>query len=102
MTFSAVASHIESLPDAQASYLQQGLPLPDYPADEYIPRIKTNASLGSTSSLMSSGRFSLRSNMHKGDDIHTLLQFQHEAANCRLFYTKEDVYDITGLWMRVH
>lgn len=50
---------------------------------------------------MSNGRFNLRNNMHDDDETFTPLQFQYEAANCRLFYTKEDIYDITGLWMRV-
>lgn len=94
-------SHIKALPNAQASYLQKGLKLPDYPAPEYIPNIQANASLGSTSTLMSNGRFNLRNNMHDDDETFTPLQFQYEAANCRLFYTKEDIYDITGLWMRV-
>ncbi|CAD6442926.1 3be7d645-f545-49a8-9f74-de9323dcc10e [Sclerotinia trifoliorum] len=101
LTYSSIASHIEALPDAQASYLQKGLRLPDYPAPEYIPNINANVSLGFTSTLMSGGRFNLRNNMHDGDETFTPLQFQYEAANCRLFYTKDDIYDITGLWMRV-
>ncbi|KAI9646254.1 hypothetical protein NHQ30_005694 [Ciborinia camelliae] len=101
LSFNGVVSEIEALPDAQASYLQKGLPLPDYPAAEYMPNIKANASLGSTSTLMSRGRFNLRSSMHAGDETFTPLQFQYEAANCRLFYTKEDIYNITGLWARV-
>ncbi|KAF7948805.1 hypothetical protein EAE96_007993 [Botrytis aclada] len=101
LTYNGIASHLEALPDAQAAYLQKGLELPDYPAPEYIPNIKGNVPLGSKSKLMSGGRFNLRNNMHDDDETFTPLQFQYEAANCRLFYTKNDIYDITGLWMRV-
>lgn len=100
-TFNTIASHIKALPDAQLSYLQKGLRLPDYPAAKYIPNVTAEAPLGSTSTLMSYGRFNLRNNMHDGDGTFTPLQFQYEAANCRLFYTKEDIYDISGLWRRV-
>ncbi|KAB8297035.1 hypothetical protein EYC80_002433 [Monilinia laxa] len=101
LTFSNIVSHIKALPDAQISYLRKGLRLPDSPAAKYFPNIKAMASLGSTLELMSYGRFNLRSNMHDGDKTATPLQFQYEAANCRLFYTEEDIYDISGLWRRV-
>ncbi|KAG4030352.1 hypothetical protein MFRU_012g00920 [Monilinia fructicola] len=81
-TFNTIASHIKALPDAQLSYLQKGLRLPDYPAAKYIPNVTAEAPLGSTSTLMSYGRFNLRNNMHDGDGTFTPLQFQYEAANC--------------------
>ncbi|RAL60784.1 hypothetical protein DID88_009889 [Monilinia fructigena] len=101
LTFGNIVSHIKALPDAQIFYLKKGLRLPGYPAAEYFPNIKAKASLGSTSALISYERFNLRSNMHDGDETSTPLQFQYEAANCRLFYTEEDIYDISGLWKRV-
>lgn len=42
-----------------------------------------------------------RDNIRKGDTTNTPLQFVYEAADCRLFYTRERYVDVRELWRDV-
>jgi hypothetical protein len=101
MTYNNIADYIAQLPNATAAYLKNDKAIPNYPPAEYIPNIEVDPPLGTKSSFLDGGRFNLRNNMHKGDDTSTPLQFIYEASNCRLFYKKEEIYSIVGLWDRV-
>lgn len=46
--------------------------------------------------LISYASFNLRDQVRKGES--TPLQFMYEAANCRIFYTKDTVYNFGNLW----
>lgn len=46
--------------------------------------------------LISYASFNLRDQVRKGEN--TPLQFVYEAASCRIFYTKETVYNFGNLW----
>ncbi|PVI01821.1 hypothetical protein DM02DRAFT_475658, partial [Periconia macrospinosa] len=46
------------------------------------------------------GRINWRNNMRLGDKSATPLEFIYEAADCRLWYTKEMYQDITHVWTR--
>lgn len=37
-------------------------------------------------------------NNYDSNDLNTPLQFVYEAANCKLFFRPQDVYDISSLW----
>lgn len=101
LTYSTIADYITRLPNATAAYLHKDKTLPAYPPAEYIPNILDDPPLGSADTFFTHGRFNLRNAMHKEDETSTPLQFQYEASNCRLFYTKNDMYDVSGLWKRV-
>jgi hypothetical protein len=45
--------------------------------------------------------FNLRNNIRFGDKSDTPLQFVYEAADCRLWYTKDMLTDITAVWQKV-
>lgn len=85
---------------AAKGYDLSTLPALDDVPEEYIPYMG-DAPLGSMENLMKYARFNLRNNMHDGDPTDTPLQFTYEAANCRLFYTVDDIYDITKTWFRI-
>lgn len=40
-------------------------------------------------------------NNYSPDDTTTPLQFKYEAANCRLFFRAQDVFNMTELWLQV-
>jgi len=42
----------------------------------------------------------LRNNIRFGDTTDTPLQFVYEAADCRLFWTKDMLTDITAIWRK--
>ena len=42
------------------------------------------------------GSFNLRDQIRKGEAIP--LQFKYEAADCRIYYTKANIYNMTRLW----
>ncbi|PQE32043.1 peptidase S41 family protein [Rutstroemia sp. NJR-2017a WRK4] len=101
LTYGNIAEYIAQLPNATTAYLEKDQAIPNYPPAEYIPNIVAAPPLGDRSSFLDGGRFNLRNNMHKDDDTFTPLQFIYEASNCRLFYKKEDIYSIVGVWNRV-
>ncbi|KAL5325004.1 hypothetical protein ACEPPN_006126 [Leptodophora sp. 'Broadleaf-Isolate-01'] len=72
--------------------------IPPLPPAEYIPSLDPFP-LGNIAAK--NYRFNLRNAYHDGDATQTPLQFVYEAANCRLFYKAEDIYDISFLWDRV-
>jgi hypothetical protein len=47
------------------------------------------------------GAVNFRNNFRIGDTSSTPLQFVYEAADCRIWYTREMLYDPTFLWGRV-
>jgi hypothetical protein len=101
LTYGNIAEYIAQLPNATVAYLEKDKAIPNYPPAEYVPNIEAAPPLGDKSSFLDGGRFNLRNNMHKDDDTFTPLQFIYEASNCRLFYKKEDIYSIVGVWNRV-
>lgn len=48
------------------------------------------------------GRVNVRDNIRKGDAEQTPTQFIYEKADCRIFYEKEHVVDVTTLWKSVY
>jgi hypothetical protein len=53
------------------------------------------------SSPAQAGSVNFRNNIRIGDESVTPLQFVYEAADCRIWYTPEMIYDPTSLWSRV-
>ena len=53
------------------------------------------------SSVKNAGSVNFRNNIRIGDESRTPLQFVYEAADCRIWYTPEMIYDPTFLWSRV-
>jgi hypothetical protein len=100
-TFGTIAAIATQLPAALLAMVEKGLTPPPFPPLEYVPSVFGNFPLGNSTVLASGSRFNLRNNMHDGDTTYTPLQFTYEAANCKLFYTPTDIYEITGLWERV-
>ena len=43
----------------------------------------------------------MKDNLRQNDPSKTPLQFVYEAADCRMFYTKEMVGDVTAVWKGV-
>ncbi|KAF8848517.1 peptidase S41 family protein-like protein [Acephala macrosclerotiorum] len=100
ITYSNVVQQVGFVPVAIDILKSKGDTLPTVPDSEFIPDT-SDSPLGDTSTLGSGGRINLRNNMHMGDNSFTPLQFIYEAANCKLFYTPTDLYNISGLWERV-
>ena len=40
----------------------------------------------------------IRDQLRKGDDSDTPLQFKYDAADCRIYYTLDNIYNMTRLW----
>jgi hypothetical protein len=53
------------------------------------------------SSPAQAGSVNFRNNIRIGDNSVTPLQFVYEAADCRIWYTPEMIYNPTFLWSRV-
>jgi hypothetical protein len=81
---------------------QKGDTLPPHPTPSslWVPS-ESDFPLGNSENLIQGSRFNFRNNMHINDTSFTPLQFIYEAANCRLFFIEDDLYDISGLWQRV-
>ena len=58
-------------------------------AGNFLPERQVDVSISYAS-------FNIRDQVRKGES--TPLQFVYEAANCRIFYTKETVYNFGNLW----
>ena len=43
-------------------------------------------------------RIQIQDQLRKGDETHTPLQFVYEAADCRIFYTRETLLHPEALW----
>jgi hypothetical protein len=43
----------------------------------------------------------IRDQLRKGDDSDTPLQFKYDAADCRIYYTLDNIYNMTRLWRDV-
>ncbi|KAF8851590.1 hypothetical protein BDZ45DRAFT_750549 [Acephala macrosclerotiorum] len=65
------------------------------------PSLSDYTPLGSKARLNVGGRVNFRNNIRDGDTSQTPLQFVYEAANCRIFYEAEDIFDMSNLWNRV-
>ena len=50
---------------------------------------------GGTSSI------NVRNTIRHGDASHVPTQFHYDPAQCRMFYTAVDMFDMTNLWRRV-
>ncbi|KAF2271383.1 uncharacterized protein EI97DRAFT_462876 [Westerdykella ornata] len=42
--------------------------------------------------------FNIRDQIREGDEARIPLQFRYEAADCRIYYTLDNVYNLTRLW----
>ena len=77
--------------------------IPEAPDAAWIPPdFYQDSPLGSKAYLLAGARVNLRNAVRDSDTTQTPLQFVYEPANCRLFYTVDDVYDMTALWTRVY
>lgn len=86
---------------ALAVLTQQKKPIPATASASFIPPdFYTDSPLGSKATLLTRGRVNLRSAVRADDTSQTPLQFVYEPANCRLFYTIDNVYDQSFLWER--
>lgn len=87
------------IPLVNESFVAQGKPFPALPPAEWIPSLEDpplGPALGEEVP-----NFNLRNAYKPNDASQTPTQFIYEAANCRLFYTASDLYDMAGLWRRV-
>jgi hypothetical protein len=57
--------------------------------------------LRSAATSAAGGGVNGRNHLRYGDDSNTPLQFVYEAADCRIWWTREMLYDPTFLWSRV-
>jgi hypothetical protein len=95
--------HRDALNTSLAVLQEKKQSLPALPDAAFIPpEIHISSPLGSKVSLMKRARINLRSAIRESDTTQTPLQFVYEAANCHLFYTVDDVYDMTNLWARAY
>ncbi|KAF2741689.1 hypothetical protein M011DRAFT_491159 [Sporormia fimetaria CBS 119925] len=46
--------------------------------------------------------FNIRDQLREGDEERIPLQFRYEAADCRLYYTLDNVYNVSRLWRDVY
>jgi hypothetical protein len=91
------------LPDLEGVYAASGKKLPEYNVPEQYNISVEEAPLGAFSQFDPTlgGRMNIKNNFHSSDVNEVPLQFTYEAANCRLFYTPVDVFEIANLWERV-
>ena len=76
--------------------------VPAAPSPEFIPPdIKADAALGSKASFILESRVNLRNAVADGDADQIPAQFKYAAANCRIFYQFQDIYDYSVVWARV-
>lgn len=102
-TYLNIEVHRDALNTSLAVLQAKKQSLPAAPDAAFIPpEIHISSPLGSKVSLMKGARMNLRSAIRESDTTQTPLQFVYEAANCHLFYTVDDVYDMTNLWGRAY
>lgn len=98
-----VELHRESLNTSLALLKQKKATIPTAPVASWIPPDAfADSPLGSKASLLIGARINFRNAVRDSDASQTPLQFVYEPANCRLFYTIDDMYDMTALWGRVY
>jgi hypothetical protein len=88
------------VPLANQSLVAQGKQIPELPPLEWIPSMD-NPPLGPPLGA-ESPNFNLRNAYKPNDPTQTPLQFIYEAANCRIFYTYDDLLQVDNLWKRVY
>ncbi|TGO24125.1 hypothetical protein BPAE_0111g00060 [Botrytis paeoniae] len=102
LTFSQIDSYLVQVPQTIANLTLNSLSIPSTPPTASIPLGAIAPwPLGKSTYQGANSRFNFRNNMHQNDSSFTPLQFIYEASNCRLFYKKEDMYDMQGLWKRI-
>jgi hypothetical protein len=77
--------------DRNIDFIQQILAIED-PADEYFLPNRTDA----LDVFVTYGSINLRDQVRRNETIP--LQFAYEAADCRIFFTPQTVYNFTNLW----
>ncbi|KAB8294146.1 hypothetical protein EYC80_009589 [Monilinia laxa] len=102
LTFGQIDEYLAQIDEVIANLTLKSIPIPAAPPASSLPLGSALSwPLGNSTTQGTGSRFNFRNNMHQNDSSYTPLQYIYEASNCRLFYTKEDVYDIQGLWKRV-
>ncbi|KAI9748723.1 MAG: hypothetical protein M4579_007141 [Chaenotheca gracillima] len=76
------------LPEEEQEKYNSTLPIGEFP-------INVNSRAGASNNV------NFADNIRKGDESQTPLQFIYQAADCRLFFTADNLFDITTLWDRV-
>ncbi|KAI9737565.1 MAG: hypothetical protein M1834_009720 [Cirrosporium novae-zelandiae] len=80
-------------------YTFDALAIKDAPKGMTLPSLK-DAPLAYTNLTTTGPSVNARNNYRVGDDTNTPLQFVYEAADCRIFHTVDDLFDISALWTR--
>jgi hypothetical protein len=88
------------VPIINQSFVAQGKQIPALPPPEWIPSMD-DPPLGPPLGGQQPN-FNLRNAYKPNDPSQTPLQFLYEAANCRIFYTYDDLLQIDNLWKRVY
>jgi hypothetical protein len=91
---------VSSLSKAEEVFKSNGLEFPSIDEVPFQYRIvDQDPPLGG--SLDERGRVNIPSTFNSTNPTETPLQFTYEAANCRLFFQPEDIFNGTKLWGRV-
>lgn len=85
----AIAPHVAEI------YADKGLPFPP------TPNLNLTTLPPPLNVRPDGNRFNLRNNYHDADAQDAPLQFIYEAANCRLYYERADIFSQAHLWSRV-
>ncbi|KAI9650895.1 hypothetical protein NHQ30_000930 [Ciborinia camelliae] len=102
LQFTQIDSYIAQLPQIITNLTLKSLSIPTTPSTSSLPLgAMVPWPLGNSTTQGTNSRLNFRNNMRQNDTSYTPLQFIYEASNCRLFYRKEDMYDMQGLWKRV-
>jgi hypothetical protein len=100
LKYGDLKNEISSLSHAEDVFKANGL---EFPSIEDVPFqyriVNQDPPLGA--SLDEYARVNIPSTFNSTDPAETPLQFTYEAANCRLFYQPEDIFDGTKIWERV-
>jgi hypothetical protein len=99
MAWSEIQNNVGNIADIINIIKTNNGSVPSPPSSTWIP--STNSPPLGAPFTQTSPLLNFQNQYKQGDDSQTPLQFIYEASNCRLFYTQEDLFDITVTWTRV-
>jgi hypothetical protein len=100
LSYGDLRQEISYLSEAEEAFKSNGL---EFPSINEVPSqyriVDQDPPLGGP--IDERARINFPSTFNSTDPSETPLQFIYEAANCRLFYQPEDIFDGSKLWERV-
>lgn len=93
--FSTVSGVLNSAPQSVVDAGKKTSLATIYELGEYV-LFRSAAPLSSSAVTVN-----VKNNIAEGDDSQTPLQFVYEAADCRIWWTPEMIFDITAAWKKV-